>query len=58
MPDTKTTRPVESTLTWEQYCAALEVDVTATREASVPRALLALMGGQLRAPRVPRIEES
>lgn len=57
MTETKTTEPVESNLTWEQYCTALGVDTKAAREASVPRALLALMGGQLRAPRVPQIEE-
>lgn len=58
MNEIATTRPVESALTWEQYCASLDVDVQAAREATVPRALLSLMGGKLRAPRVPTFEES
>lgn len=54
----ESTKPVAANLSYEQYCAAVGADAQAAREATVPRALLALMGGKLKAPRVPSFEVS
>jgi hypothetical protein len=40
------TTPVGADLTWEQYCAAVGVDLQGAREATVVRALWSMCGGK------------